>query len=46
MRAVDPASSEPREPSLFEQWMGMTLGEWEALGDSGDTAPDGQLPLI
>ena len=46
MRSVDSASGEPREPSLFEQWMGMTPEEWEALGDCADVAPDGQLSLI
>jgi hypothetical protein len=40
MRSVDPAPGEPREPSLFEQWTGMTPEEWEALGDVDNVDDD------
>jgi hypothetical protein len=32
-------ATRPREISLFEQWMGMTPEEWDALGDGDDAAP-------
>jgi hypothetical protein len=42
MRPLDHGGDEPpAEPSLFEQWMGMTPEEWEALGPTDDEAGHG-----
>jgi hypothetical protein len=40
MRPADLASGEPRKPGLFEQWMGMTPEEWEALGEFDNSDDD------
>lgn len=44
MQPTDPAGGELAEKSLFEQWMGMTPEEWDALGD--DEVADEQPKLI
>ena len=41
MRPADHTGGEPREPSLFEQWMGMTPEQWDALGETGDDPEHG-----
>ncbi|WP_187290531.1 hypothetical protein [Curtobacterium sp. B18] len=46
MRPVDPAGGEPREITLFEQWMGMTPDEWEALGAPDEERDRGPLPAL
>ena len=40
MGPPDQTNGEPRKPDLFEQWMGMTPGEWEALGEFDDSDGD------
>ncbi len=40
MRRIDPTDDERRELTLFEQWMGMTPEEWEALGEVDDAADE------
>lgn len=35
---------EPRDIGLFEQWMGMTPEEWEALGRSRDEEDVADVP--
>jgi hypothetical protein len=46
MRPIDPAAAAPREIGLFEQWMGITPEEWEALGAADDQTADEQSRLI
>jgi hypothetical protein len=46
MRRLDPAAAEPRELGLFEQWMGLTVEEWEALGATDEEATEEQPRLI
>jgi hypothetical protein len=40
-----PTDPEPRLPTLFEDWMGMTAQEWDALGAVED-GPDDEPRLL
>ena len=39
-RPLDQSEADFQEKSLFEQWMGMPLEDWDALGDEDDVAAE------
>jgi hypothetical protein len=43
---VSRSSAWVEEPDLFEQWMGITQEEWEALGAADDDPAEDQPRLI